>query len=191
MWFWGFFLGKTGDISPPGEVLSMDGKYPKILGPSSSQSPLRSGRPGVGIPRCAPLFVLSQPRLWVVVGFPGLRPYDFRPRGARLENGLNLFGAGMNLGPLCLPPAAARAGQIRRPLFSTLRLSCALPFRLRLLRSSHHVGPDALIGPRKSGSPQSPLIRPCGPPSPLSGEGFADVFYCLPPQGGSCRAKQD
>ena len=37
-------------------------------------------------------------------------PYDFRTRGARLENGLNLFGAGMNLGPLCLPPAAARAG---------------------------------------------------------------------------------
>ena len=25
---------RTGDISPPGEVLSMDGKYPKILGPA-------------------------------------------------------------------------------------------------------------------------------------------------------------
>ena len=37
----------------------MDGKYPKIPGSSSSQSPLRSGRPGVGIPRCAPLLLLS------------------------------------------------------------------------------------------------------------------------------------
>ena len=105
---------------------------------------------------------------------PGLRT---RTRSARLENGLNLFGAGMNFGPLRPPPAAARAGQIRCPSFSTLRLSCALPFRLRLLRSSHHVGPDALIGPRKSGAPQSPLIRPCGPPSPLWGEGFLGCPY--------------
>ena len=56
------FRRRTGDVSPPGEVLSMDGKYPKIPGSSSSQSPLCSGRPGVGIPRCAPLLVLSQPR---------------------------------------------------------------------------------------------------------------------------------
>ena len=28
------FQRRTGDISPPGEVLSMDGKYPKILGPA-------------------------------------------------------------------------------------------------------------------------------------------------------------
>ena len=53
------FQRRMGDISPPGEVLSMDGKYPKILGSSSSQSPLRSERPGVGIPRCAPLLLLS------------------------------------------------------------------------------------------------------------------------------------
>ena len=56
------FQRRTGDISPPGEVLSMDGKYPKIPGSSSSQSPLRSERPGVGIPRYAPLLLLSQPR---------------------------------------------------------------------------------------------------------------------------------
>ncbi len=112
---------------------------------------------------------------------PGLRT---RTQSARLEKGLNLFGAGVNLGPFRPPPAAARAGQIRRPLFSTLRLSCALPFRLRLLRSSHHVGPDALIGPRKSGAPQSPLIRPCGPPPPLGGEGLLGAFYRLPPLGG-------
>ena len=45
---------RTGDISPPGEVLSRDGKYPKIPGPSSSQSTLHSERPGVGIPRTLP-----------------------------------------------------------------------------------------------------------------------------------------
>ena len=53
------FRRRTGNISPPGEVLSKDGKYPKILGSSSSQSPLRSERPGVGVPRCAPLLLLS------------------------------------------------------------------------------------------------------------------------------------
>ena len=40
-----------------------------------------------------------------------------RTRGARLDNGLNLFGAGMNLGPFYSPPAAARAGQIGQPFF--------------------------------------------------------------------------
>ena len=29
-----------------------------------------------------------------------------------------------------------------------------------------------------------PLIRPCGPPSPLGGEGFTDTVYRLPPSGG-------
>ena len=90
---------RTGDVSPPGEVLSMDGKYPKI---------------------------------------PGLRT---RTQSARLEKGLNLFGAGVNLGPFPPPPAAARAGQIRRPLFSTLRLSYALPFRLYLVGAAPCGGP--------------------------------------------------
>ena len=73
----------------------------------------------------------------------GSAPYDFRTRGARLENGLNLFGAGMNLGPLRPPPAAARANQIRCPSFSTLRLSCALPFRPYLVGAAPCGGPRA------------------------------------------------
>ena len=38
------FRRRTGDISPPGEVLSMDGKYPKILGPAGP-NPERTFRP--------------------------------------------------------------------------------------------------------------------------------------------------
>ena len=48
---------------------------------------------------------------------PGLRT---RTRGARLGRTSNLFGAGMNLGPLRPPPAAARAGQIRRSFFHNI-----------------------------------------------------------------------
>ena len=59
---------------------------------------------------------------------PGLRT---RTRGARLERGLNLFGAGMNLGPFRSPPAAARTGQIRWPFFPHIaplvRLSFSAP----------------------------------------------------------------
>ena len=56
---------------------------------------------------------------------PGLRT---RTRGARLENGLNLFGAGMNLGPLRPPPAAARAGQIRWSFFPHIAPLVCLAF---------------------------------------------------------------
>ena len=106
------FRRKPGDISPPGEVLSRDGKYPKIPGPSSSQSTLHSERPGVGIPRTLPCSSSPNHDFGSWLGSRGLRPYDFRTQGARLENVLNMFGAGMNLGPLRLPPAAARICQI-------------------------------------------------------------------------------
>ena len=107
------FRRRTGDISPPGEVLSRDGKYPKIPGPSSSQSTLHSERPGVGVPRTLPCSSSpnhDQGRGWVP---GGSAPYNSRTRGARLGRNSNLFGAGVNLGPLRPPPAAARAGQIR------------------------------------------------------------------------------
>ena len=55
----------------------------------------------------------------------GSAPYDFRTQSARLENGLNLFGADMNLGPLRPPPAAARTYQIHvSPLFPLAPLVC-------------------------------------------------------------------
>ena len=62
------------------------------------------------------------------LGSRGSAPYDFRTRGARLENGLNLFGAGMNLGQMCPPPAAARAGQIRRSFLSHIAPPVCLAF---------------------------------------------------------------
>ena len=107
------FRRRTGDISPPGEVLSMDGKYPKIPGPSSSQSTLHSERPGVGIPRTLPCSSSPNHDSRSLLGSRGLRPCDFRTQSARLGRAPNLFSAGMNLGPFRFPPAAARAGQIR------------------------------------------------------------------------------
>ena len=68
----------------------------------------------------------------------GSAPYDFRTRGARLENGLNLFGAGMNLGPLRPPPAAARAGQIRRSFFSYIAPLVCLAFPTLFARGAYH-----------------------------------------------------
>ena len=69
-----------------------------------------------------PLPTTTQGRGWVP---GGSAPYDFRTRSARSENGLNLFGAGMNLGPLRPPPAAARIYQIHvSPLFPLAPLVC-------------------------------------------------------------------
>ena len=66
-----------------------------------------------------------------------------RTRGVRLGRAPNSFGAGVNLGPFRPPPAAARASQIRCPSFSTLRLSCALPFRIYLVGAAPCGGPRA------------------------------------------------
>ena len=105
------------------------------------------------------------------LGSWGLRPYDFRTQSARLENGLNLFGAGMNLGPLRPPPAAARTYQIHVfPLFPLAPLVClAFP---ALFGRGRPMWRPAECRARRLGAPQSPLIRPCGPPSPLGGEGL-------------------
>ena len=141
-----------GGYFAPGRGTFHGWKVPKdprvvVLTKSAALRTPRCGHPSLrSLARPLPTTTTTLGRGWVP---GGSAPYDFRTQSARLEKGLNLFGAGVNLGPFPPPPAAARAGQIRRPLFSTLRLSCALPFRLRLLRSSHHVGPDAPIGPRK------------------------------------------
>ena len=94
------------------------------------------------------------------LGSRGAAPYDFRTRGARLENGLNLFGAGMNLGPLCLPPAAARAGQIRRSFFSHIAPLVCLAFSTLFGRGRPMWRPVRRA--RRPGAPSSqqrPLIR--------------------------------
>ena len=79
----------------------------------------------------------------------GSAPYDFRTRSARLENGLNLFGAGMNLGPLRSPLAAARAGQIRRSFFSHIAPLACLAFWVPFVGAAPCGGPrpDGGIGP--------------------------------------------
>ena len=66
----------------------------------------------------------------------GSAPYDFRTRSTRLENSLNLFGAGVNLGSLCPPPAAARAGQIRRSFFPRIAPLVCLALSVTILNAS-------------------------------------------------------
>ena len=88
----------------------------------------------------------------------GQRP---RTRGARLENGLNLFGAGMNLGPFRSPPAAARAGQIRRPFFPHIaplvRLAFSAP--LDLFCASRRGRPMWRPAERRARRPGAPQER--------------------------------
>ena len=81
----------------------------------------------------------------------GSAPYDFRTRGARLENGLNLFGAGMNLGPLRLPPAAARAGQVRRSFFPHIAPLVCLAFPNLFGRGAYHAPGGHRGGPGNVG----------------------------------------
>ena len=127
---WSRLSEKDGGYFAPGRGTFHGWKVPKDPRAVVLTKYASLGTPRRGHSSYAPLLVLSQsrPLRWVVVGFPGLRPYDFRTRGARLENGLNLFGAGMNLGPLRPPPAAARAGQIRRSFFPHIAPLVCLAF---------------------------------------------------------------
>ena len=132
----------------------MDGKYPKIPGPSSSQSTLHSERPGVGVPRTLPCSSSpnhDQGRGWVP---GGSAPYNSRTRGARLGRNSNLFGAGVNLGPLRPPPAAARAGQIRRSFFSHIAPLVYLAFPASVASFLAPCSARCPIGPIRQG--QSP-----------------------------------
>ena len=113
------------------------------------------------------------------MGSRGSAPYDFRTRGARLENGLNLFGAGMNLGPLRPPPAAARIYQIHvSPLFPLAPLVCLAfsdlfgrgrcphrpasghrpPYNTHNIRSSYAVGRDDPARLVVTTTPPHPLV---------------------------------
>ena len=69
-----------------------------------------------------PLPTTTQGRGWVP---GGSAPYNSRTRSAHLGRTPNLFGAGMNLGPLRPPPAAARIYQLHAsPLFPLAPLVC-------------------------------------------------------------------
>ena len=81
---------------------------------------------------------------------PGLRT---RTRGARLDNGLNLFGAGMNLGPLRLPPAAARVGQIRWSFFPHIAPLVCLAFSASVA--------SFLVSPGRIGNGRALALRNC------------------------------
>ena len=93
-----------------------------VLTNATTAQPLAALPPyGCGVP----LAGTTLGRGWVP---GGSAPYDFRTRSTRLKNGLNLFGAGVNLGPLRPPPAAARAGQITGLLFSHIAPLVCLAF---------------------------------------------------------------
>ena len=121
---------------------------------------------------------------------PGLRT---RTRGARLGRTSNLFGAGMNLGPLRPPPAAARAGQIRRSFFHNIAPLVYLafsdlfgrgrcphrpasghrpPYNTHNIRSSYAVGRDDPARLVITTTPPHPSSPTAMPPSPLWVEGL-------------------
>ena len=122
------------------------------------------------------------------LGSRGLRPYDFRTRGARLENGLNLFGAGVNLGPFRPPPAAARIYQIHVfplfPLAPLVYLAFSDLFGRGRPMWRPAVGRDDSARRVVTITPPHPSSPSAMPPSPLGGEGLLGAFYRLPPLGG-------
>ena len=100
-----------------------------------------------------------------------------RTRGVRLGRAPNLFGAGMNLGPLRPPPAAARIYQIHvSPLFPLAPLVClafpALFGRGRPMWRPGSVGRDDSARRVVTITPPHPSSPTAMPPSPLGGEGL-------------------
>ena len=90
------FRRRTGDVSPPGEVLSMDGKYPKILGPAGP-NPGRTFRP-------CPKFVRRGHELGAAASSARCRSHlsnsrfpSFPPRASRVPC---LFGFGCFVLPI-------------------------------------------------------------------------------------------
>ena len=120
-----------GGYFAPGRGTFHGWKVPKdprvvVLTKSAALRTPRRGHPSLrSLARPLPTTTTTLGRGWVP---GGSAPYDFRTQGARLESVLNMFGAGMNLGPLRSPPAAARSGQIRWSFFSHIAPLICLAF---------------------------------------------------------------
>ena len=128
---WSRLSEKDRGYFAPGRGTFHGWKVPKdprvvVLTKSAALRTPRCGHPSLrSLARPLPTTTTTLGRGWVP---GGSAPYDFRTRGARLGRVPNLFGAGMNLGPLRSPPAAARAGQIRRSFFSHIAPLVCLAF---------------------------------------------------------------
>ena len=153
----GLFSGKDRGYFAPGRGTFHGWKVPKdprvvVLTKSAALRTPRCGHPSLrSLARPLPTTTTTLGRGWVP---GGSAPYDFRTQGTRLENGLNLFGAGMNLGPLRPPPAAARAGQIRRSFFSHIAPLVHLAFPASVASFLAPCSARCPIGPIRQG--QSP-----------------------------------
>ena len=128
---WSRLPEKDGGYFASGRGTFHGWKVPKdpravVLTKSAALRTPRCGHPSLrSLARPLPTTTTTLGRGWVP---GGSAPYDFQTQSARLEKGLNLFGAGVNLGPLRPPPAAARAGQIRWPFFSHIAPLVCLAF---------------------------------------------------------------
>ena len=136
---WSRLPEKDGGYFASGRGTFHGWKVPKdprvvVLTKSAALRTPRCGHPSLRS-LARPLPTTTQGRGWVP---GGSAPYDFRTRGARLGRAPNLFGAGMNLGPLRPPPAAARAGQIRRSFFSYIAPLVCLAFPTLFGRGAYH-----------------------------------------------------
>ena len=136
---WSRLSEKAGGYFAPGRGTFHGWKVPKdprvvVLTKSAALRTPRCGHPSLRS-LARPLPTTTQGRGWVP---GGSAPYDFRTQSARLEKGLNLFGAGVNLGPVRPPPAAARAGQVRRSFFPHIAPLVCLAFPNLFGRGAYH-----------------------------------------------------